>query len=99
MHGWGDDSEPLDESVELMEEMVCTFIAQMTEQTMSIAASAAATTSTATAAAANRRDKLKTENLLFLIRKDRPKYSRSFPHPAHCPARPASCDCIELNSD
>jgi len=61
MYGFGDVVNPLPESVDLMEDLVVEYITEMTQKAMQIAA---------------KRGKLKTEDLLFLVRKDGKKYTR-----------------------
>lgn len=61
MYGFGDKEEPLEESVDLLEEMVVDYIIEMTEKAAQVGAE---------------RGKLLTEDFLFLIRKDSKKYAR-----------------------
>lgn len=62
MYGFGDSKNCLRESVELMEDLALDYIKNMTIE--------------ATKVGANKR-KLKLEDFLFLIRKDKKKYSRA----------------------
>jgi transcription initiation factor TFIID subunit 13 len=61
MYGFGDVSNPYDASVELLEDMVLDFIYEMTTRAIQI----------------GKKGKLQTEDLVFLIRKDRKKYARA----------------------
>ncbi len=60
MHGFGDDREPLQESVDLIEQMVVDYMVTLVRQALRVSST-----------------KLKTEDLLFAVRKDRPKYERA----------------------
>jgi len=61
MYGFGDVFNPVPESVDLMEDLVVEYISEMTRKAMEVAA---------------KRGKLQTEDLVFLVRKDRKKYTR-----------------------
>jgi len=61
MYGFGDVKHPLPESVELMEDLVNEYVTEMTRKATEIS---------------SKRGKLQTEDLVFLIRKDRKKYTR-----------------------
>lgn len=60
MYGFGDDQNPYTESVELLEDLVLEFIAQITLKAIEI----------------GRPGKVQVEDIIFLIRKDARKYSR-----------------------
>ena len=60
MHGFGDDSVPYMESVELLEDFVVDFIRDQTRKAMEV----------------GRSDKVHVEDTVFLIRKDTKKYTR-----------------------
>ncbi|GJP74404.1 hypothetical protein CLOP_g4989 [Closterium sp. NIES-67] len=62
MYGFGDDPEPLPESVELVEEIAIEYITDMVHRAQEVAA---------------RRGRLTTEDVLFLIRKDPRKFARA----------------------
>ncbi|CAI7777786.1 unnamed protein product, partial [Closterium sp. NIES-53] len=62
MYGFGDDPEPLPETVELVEEMVIEYITDLVHRAQEVAA---------------RRGRLTTEDVLFLIRKDPRKFARA----------------------
>jgi transcription initiation factor TFIID subunit 13 len=62
MFGFGDSENPLNASVELMDDLVTEYITEMTCKAMRVA---------------NKRGKLQTEDLVFLIRKDRKKFARA----------------------
>ncbi|KAL0480398.1 transcription initiation factor TFIID subunit 13 [Acrasis kona] len=61
MYGFGDSENPLSETVDLMDDLVTEYITDMTCKAMRVA---------------NKRGKLQTEDLVFLIRKDRKKFAR-----------------------
>ncbi|GLJ11935.1 hypothetical protein SUGI_0180510 [Cryptomeria japonica] len=61
MYGYGDDSNPLPESVALMEDIVIDYITDMVHKAQDLA---------------SKRGKLLTEDFLFLLRKDLPKLNR-----------------------
>ncbi|CAH1413776.1 unnamed protein product [Lactuca virosa] len=61
MYGFGDDSNPLPETVALMEDIVMEYVTDMVHKAQDIA---------------SKRGKLLTEDFLFLIRKDLPKLNR-----------------------
>uniref|UniRef100_A0A0C9RP39 Transcription initiation factor TFIID subunit 13 n=1 Tax=Wollemia nobilis TaxID=56998 RepID=A0A0C9RP39_9CONI len=61
MYGYGDDPNPLPESVSLMEDIVIDYITDMVHKAQDIA---------------SKRGKLLTEDFLFLLRKDMPKLNR-----------------------
>eukprot|EP00027_Filamoeba_sp_ATCC50430_P011599 CAMPEP_0168545332 /NCGR_PEP_ID=MMETSP0413-20121227/2905_1 /TAXON_ID=136452 /ORGANISM="Filamoeba nolandi, Strain NC-AS-23-1" /LENGTH=175 /DNA_ID=CAMNT_0008575429 /DNA_START=29 /DNA_END=553 /DNA_ORIENTATION=+ len=62
MYGFGDTKNPLPESVDLLEDIVVEYITEMTQKSMQMG---------------SKRGKLQTEDLIFLIRKDRKKYARA----------------------
>ncbi|RWR95204.1 transcription initiation factor TFIID subunit 13-like protein [Cinnamomum micranthum f. kanehirae] len=61
MYGFGDDPNPLPETVALVEDIVVEYVTDMVHKAQDIA---------------SRRGKLLTEDFLFLIRKDLPKLHR-----------------------
>eukprot|EP00455_Lapot_gusevi_P024205 TRINITY_DN2512_c0_g6_i1.p1 TRINITY_DN2512_c0_g6~~TRINITY_DN2512_c0_g6_i1.p1 ORF type:complete len:148 (-),score=28.61 TRINITY_DN2512_c0_g6_i1:154-534(-) len=61
MYGFGDEVCPLDESVDLMEDLAIEFIADMTRKAIEHAGS----------------ERIRVEDILFVIRKDRAKYDRA----------------------
>jgi len=61
MYGFGDVYNPLPESIDLMEDLVHEYIHEMTIKAMAVA---------------SKRGKLATEDLIFLVRKDKKKYAR-----------------------
>lgn len=61
MYGFGDDSNPLPETVSLVEDIVVDYVTDMVHKAQDIA---------------TKRGKLLTEDFLFLIRKDLPKLNR-----------------------
>nr|GEY37665.1 transcription initiation factor TFIID subunit 13 [Tanacetum cinerariifolium] len=61
MYGFGDDSNPLPETVALVEDIVVEYVTDMVHKAQDIA---------------SKRGKLLTEDFLFLIRKDTPKLNR-----------------------
>ncbi|KAL7694867.1 putative transcription initiation factor IID, subunit 13, histone-fold protein [Plasmopara halstedii] len=61
LFGFGDESEPLDETAELMEDLVVEYIHSMTKKAMDLASI---------------KGKLDTECFIFLIRKDPERYDR-----------------------
>eukprot|EP00270_Netrium_digitus_P008423 TRINITY_DN2520_c0_g1_i1.p1 TRINITY_DN2520_c0_g1~~TRINITY_DN2520_c0_g1_i1.p1 ORF type:complete len:126 (+),score=40.79 TRINITY_DN2520_c0_g1_i1:50-427(+) len=61
MYGFGDDPDPLPESVELMEDIMLDYVTDLIHKAQDVAA---------------RRGKLTTEDILFLIRKDPRKFAR-----------------------
>eukprot|EP00124_Ichthyophonus_hoferi_P003058 Ihof_evm5s242 gene=Ihof_evmTU5s242 len=62
MYGFGDVVHPLRETVDVMEDVVYEFITEMMKKAMLVAA---------------RPGKVKTEDLVYLIRKDAKKYART----------------------
>ena len=60
MHGFGDDSIPYTESIELLEDLVVDFIRDQTRKAMEV----------------GRSDKVHVEDTVFLIRKDPKKFTR-----------------------
>ncbi len=60
MHGSGDDTNPYNETVELVEELVIQFITEMTLKAMEVGKSG----------------RVHVNDVVFIIRKDRKKYSR-----------------------
>ncbi|XP_057516739.1 transcription initiation factor TFIID subunit 13 isoform X2 [Amaranthus tricolor] len=61
MYGYGDDQNPLPETVALVEDIVVEYVTDMVHKAQDIA---------------SKRGKLLTEDFLFLIRKDLPKLNR-----------------------
>ncbi|KAI3824146.1 hypothetical protein L1987_05595 [Smallanthus sonchifolius] len=61
MYGFGDDPNPLPETVALVEDIVVEYVTDMVHKAQDIA---------------SKRGKLLTEDFLFLIRKDLPKLNR-----------------------
>lgn len=61
MYGYGDDSNPLPETVALMEDIVIDYVTDMVHKAQDVA---------------SKRGKLLTEDFLFLLRKDMPKLNR-----------------------
>eukprot|EP01094_Clydonella_sp_ATCC50884_P004700 TRINITY_DN13730_c0_g1_i1.p1 TRINITY_DN13730_c0_g1~~TRINITY_DN13730_c0_g1_i1.p1 ORF type:complete len:172 (+),score=65.23 TRINITY_DN13730_c0_g1_i1:33-518(+) len=62
LYGFGDVAEPLEETVELLDEMVVEYITEMTKKASDVA---------------SRRGRLRTEDIAFVIRKDSKKYMRA----------------------
>ena len=60
MHGFGDDPNPYSETVDLMEELVVQFVMEMTLKAMEVGKSG----------------RVHVNDIIFIIRKDRKKYSR-----------------------
>lgn len=60
MYGFGDDPNPYSESVDLLENLVVEYIAEMTKKAMDV----------------GRPGRITVEDIIFLIRKDPKKYSR-----------------------
>lgn len=60
MHGFGDDTNPYSETVDLMEELVIQFVTEMTLKAMEVGKSG----------------RVHVNDIIFIIRKDRKKYSR-----------------------
>ncbi|GAB2297119.1 Transcription initiation factor TFIID subunit 13 [Dionaea muscipula] len=61
MYGYGDDANPLPESVSLMEDIVVEYVTDMVHKAEDVA---------------SKRGKLLIEDFLYLIRKDMPKLNR-----------------------
>lgn len=61
MYGFGDDEDPLAETVELMEDIVIEYITDMVHKAQEVA---------------SQRGKVGVEDILFLIRKDPRKFAR-----------------------
>eukprot|EP00249_Psilotum_nudum_P004463 c17983_g1_i1 orf=303-758(-) len=61
MYGFGDDPDPLPETVSLVEDILIEYITDMVHKSHDIA---------------SRRGKLTTEDLMFLVRKDSRKFAR-----------------------
>lgn len=72
MYGFGDSSKPLDESVELMEELVMDHLMDWCRQSF-----AAASSINMNPSSQNQRKKLKLENFLHSIRKNPKKFARA----------------------
>ncbi|KAL2934835.1 Transcription initiation factor TFIID subunit 13 [Bienertia sinuspersici] len=62
MYGYGDDQNPLPESVALVEDIVVEYVTDLVHKAQDVA---------------SKRGKLLTEDFLFLIRKDLPKLNRA----------------------
>lgn len=60
MHGFGDDPNPYSETVELVEELVLQFVTEMTLKAMDV----------------GKNGRVHVNDIIFIIRKDRKKYSR-----------------------
>ena len=60
MHGFGDDPNPYSETVELVEELVIQFVTEMTLKAMEVGKSG----------------RVHVNDIIFIIRKDKKKYSR-----------------------
>lgn len=60
MHGFGDDSNPYSETVELVEELVIQFVTEMTLKAMEV----------------GKNGRVHVNDIIFIIRKDKKKYSR-----------------------
>ena len=63
MYGFGDSSQPLEETVDLVEDVLIDFLKTITEKSVQQNGGAP--------------EKLRVEDMLFAIRKDRPKYNRA----------------------
>eukprot|EP00897_Mesotaenium_endlicherianum_P006862 jgi/Mesen1/6203/ME000320S05397 len=61
MYGFGDDPDPLPETVELVEDIVVDYVTDIIHKSQEVA---------------SRRGKMTTEDILFLIRKDPRKFAR-----------------------
>mmetsp|Transcript_1377 Transcript_1377/g.1839 ORF Transcript_1377/g.1839 Transcript_1377/m.1839 type:complete len:113 (+) Transcript_1377:44-382(+) len=62
MHGFGDVQDPLPDTVKVVQQLVVEFITRMTDLSTQVTV---------------KRDRLRIENLLFVIRKDKKKYARA----------------------
>ena len=60
MHGFGDDVNPYNESVDMVEDLVIEFITEMSVKAMEV----------------GKKGKIHVDDILFLIRKDSKKYAR-----------------------
>ena len=60
MHGFGEDPNPYSETVELVEELVVQFVTEMTLKAMEV----------------GKGGRVHVNDIIFIIRKDRKKYSR-----------------------
>ena len=60
MHGFGDDLNPYEDTVDLVEDLVVEFITEMTLKAMDV----------------GKKGKVHVEDILFLVRKDPKKYTR-----------------------
>ncbi len=60
MHGFGDDPNPYNETVDLVDDLVVEFITEMSLKAMEV----------------GKKGKIHVEDLLFLIRRDPKKYAR-----------------------
>lgn len=61
MYGFGDDPDPIPETVSLVEDILVDYVTDMVHKAQDIA---------------SRRGKLTTEDLMFLVRKDARKFAR-----------------------
>ncbi|KAI5056871.1 hypothetical protein GOP47_0028689 [Adiantum capillus-veneris] len=61
MYGFGDDPDPIPETVSLVEDILVDYVTEMVHKAQDIA---------------SRRGKLTTEDLMFLVRKDARKFAR-----------------------
>lgn len=61
MYGFGDDPDPMPETVHLMEDILIDYITDMVHKSQNVA---------------SRRGKLTTEDVMFLVRKDSRKFAR-----------------------
>lgn len=61
MYGYGDDSDPLQETMHLVEDVLVDYITDMMHKAQDVA---------------SRRGKLTTEDIMFLVRKDPRKFAR-----------------------
>ncbi|KAJ7524568.1 hypothetical protein O6H91_17G011900 [Diphasiastrum complanatum] len=61
MYGFGDDPDPIPETVMLMEDILIDYITDMIHKSQDVA---------------SRRGKLSTEDIMFLVRKDARKFAR-----------------------
>ena len=61
MYGFGDDPDPMPETVNLMEDIMIDYITDLVHKSQSVA---------------SRRGKLTTEDVMFLVRKDSRKFAR-----------------------
>ncbi|KAF9619980.1 hypothetical protein IFM89_010596 [Coptis chinensis] len=61
MYGFGDDPNPLPETVALLEDIAVEYVTDLVNKAQDVA---------------SKRGKLLTEDFLYLIRKDRPKFNR-----------------------
>lgn len=60
MHGFGDDANPFEETVELVEDLVVDFITETTQKAMDV----------------GKGGKVHVNDIMFLIRRDSRKYAR-----------------------
>ena len=60
MHGFGDDQNPYEDTVDLMEDLVVEFITETTLKAMEV----------------GKKGKIHVDDILFLVRKDTKKYTR-----------------------
>lgn len=61
MYGFGDDPDPIPETVSLLEDILIDYVTEMVHKAQDVA---------------SRRGKLTTEDLMFLVRKDARKFAR-----------------------
>lgn len=61
MYGFGDDPDPIPETVSLVEDILVDYVTEMVHKAQDVA---------------SRRGKLTTEDLMFLVRKDARKFAR-----------------------
>ena len=60
MHGFGDDQNPYQDTVDLVEDLVIEFITEMTVKTMAV----------------GKKGKIHVDDILFIVRRDPKKYTR-----------------------
>ena len=83
MYGFGDDENPLPESIELLEEMVIHFIQNMVSMKLRLAGWLSwysliwAHFQTIKAMEINKQNKVQIEDIMYLLRKDPRKYARA----------------------
>jgi len=61
MYGFGDVKNPAQETVDLVEDIMCEYVTEMTKKAVQVS---------------SKRGKVLTEDFVFIIRKDRKKYNR-----------------------
>ena len=60
LHGFGDDENPYEETVDLVDDLVVKYVQEMTQKAMDV----------------GKQGKIHVEDIIFLIRKDPKKYAR-----------------------